>query len=119
MRLIALVGAFFCAVLLAGCQDRPAHIVNPTDASRAALQKAVSAALHGASVTLADDALTNSSVLTIEPKAIRDTQGNRVMGRDLGTPIQFRLIKHGVQCFLVLQSSGTKWPLPDTTCKDE
>ena len=119
MRLIALVGVLSCAAMLAGCQDRPARIVDPTDASRAALQKAVSAALHGADVTLADDALTRSSLLTIEPKAIRDTQGNRVMGRDVGTPIEFRLIKHGVRCLLVLQSSGMKWPLPDTTCKDE
>ena len=105
--------------MLAGCQDRPARIVDPTDASRAALQQAVATALHRTDVTLADDALTTSSLLTIEPTIHRDAQGNRVMGRDLGTPIQFRLVKHGLQCFLVLQSSGRKWPLANTTCKDE
>jgi len=119
MRLIEFVGASLCTVLLVGCQDRPARIVDPTDASRVALQRAVSTALNGAEVTLADDALTHSSRLTIERKDYRDAQGNRVMGRDTSTPIQFRLMKHGTQCFLVLQSSGVKWPLADTTCKDE
>ena len=119
MRLFTVVGCLICAALLAGCQDRPARIVDPTDASRAALQKAVTAALHGVDVTLADDALTNSSLLTIEPKAHRDPEGNKAMGRDLGTPVQFRLVKHGMQCFLVLQSSGAKWPLRDTTCTVE
>jgi hypothetical protein len=119
MRLIALVGILFCAALLAGCQDRPARIVDPTDASRAALQRVVSIALNGANVTLADDALTKSSLLTIEPKVYRDAQGERVMGRETRTPIHFRLIKQGEQCLLVLQNNGAKWPLTDTTCKEE
>jgi hypothetical protein len=119
VRLFAVVGISLCAALAAGCQDRPARIVDPTDASRAALQEAVTAALHSADVTLADDALTDSSELAIEPKVRRDAEGNKFMGRDLGTPVQFRLVKHGMQCFLVLQSSGAKWPLRDTTCRVE
>lgn len=119
MRLVAIVSVLLCSSLLVGCQDRPARIVNPTDASRAALQKAVATALHGVPVTLADDALTQSSLLTIEPKVFRDAQGERVMGRETRTPIHFRLIKHGAQCFLVQQDGGAKWLLADTTCKEE
>jgi hypothetical protein len=119
MRLIAVVGFALGTVLLMGCQDRPARIVDPTDASRIALRHVVSTALNGADVTLADDALTNSSLLTIEPKVYRDAQGERVMGRETRSPIHFRLIKYGAQCLLVQQDSGAKWPLADTTCEEE
>lgn len=117
--LVAIVGTMLVIPLLTGCQDRPARIVDPTPASRAALHSAVAVALNGADVMLADDALTQSSVLTIERKAFRDTENNRIMGRELGMPIQFRLIKHGEQCYLVRESSGAKWLLADTTCVAE
>jgi hypothetical protein len=119
MRLIDIVGVALVVTLLSGCQDRPARIVDPTDASRAALHEVVSTALNRTDVTLAGDALTHSSLLTIEPKVHRDAQGNRVMGRDMSTPVQFRLVKHDAQCLLILQSSGAKWPLPNTTCEEE
>ena len=56
---------------LTGCQtvdtdlDRPARIVNADADSRAALQAAVNEAL-GNDVLLAEDALTDGSLLTIE-----------------------------------------------------
>jgi hypothetical protein len=62
---------FAALIVLAGCQtiasadDVPARITNPTDASRAALQQAVNDALH-TEVLLADNALTDSSILIIE-----------------------------------------------------
>jgi len=58
-------------IALAGCQtltasdDFPAWITNPDSGSRAALQAAVNEALD-TDVALADDALTNSSILTIQ-----------------------------------------------------
>ncbi len=80
--------------------DRPARIVAPTPASRAELERVVSAALDGVAVQLADDALVHDSLLIIEPRAYRDAQNNRIMGRDSGVPTQFRLLKHGEQCIL-------------------
>ena len=59
-------------LIIAGCQaltagsDIPALITNPTDESRAALKKALAEAFHGTEVTLADNALTQTSLLTVE-----------------------------------------------------
>ncbi len=60
-----------CAVAMAACKnvvpdaDQPAVITDPDDASRAALQQTVNAVLR-TDVMLADDALTETSVLIIE-----------------------------------------------------
>lgn len=121
MRLIEAVGVVLAATLLVACKaaDQPARIVDPTTASRAALQRTVSVALDGVEVRLADDALVGSSRLIIERKAFRDAQGNRIMGRDTQRPAQFRLIKSGESCFLVLQGGGARSRLADTTCRIE
>ena len=59
-------------IVIAGCQsitadtDVPAIVVNSDDASRAALQATLAGRFGGQAVMLADDALTRSSLLTIE-----------------------------------------------------
>jgi len=117
-----MVGA---ATLVTACkadplqQDRPARIVVPTAQSRAELARVVAAALNGRNVTLADDALTDSSVLNIAPKPRHDAQNNQIMGRDVGTPTQFVLYKRDGDCVLELRSSGQRWVLADTTCVAE
>jgi hypothetical protein len=107
------------ALWLSACAgtERAAHIVEPTAASRAALRAAVSQALGGADVTLADDALTDSSRLTIEHVVRRDAAGNRIVGRDLTTPVVFELVKHDQQCVLVRAADGAHWVLAATTCE--
>ena len=107
------------ALLLAACvgAERAARIVAPTAASRAALQAAVSQALGGAEVTLADDALTHDSRLTIEHVIRRDAAGNRRVGRDLSAPVVFELVKRGRQCVLVRPSDGARWVLDATRCQ--
>ena len=92
--------------------DVPAVIGKPT----AELAQAVSRALNGAPVTLADDALTRESVLVIEKAPARDANGVRLSGRDLGTPERFRLVKNGKQCVLVHERTGTRTTLAATTC---
>jgi hypothetical protein len=111
------------ALLAAGCRTgRPepreasAVIVSPTDASRAALAAAVSAALHGAQVTLADDALVRSSTLLVERARLRDAAGLPVGGRELGTPERFRLVKRGGACVLLHESTGRAALLESTAC---
>jgi hypothetical protein len=97
----------------------PARIVEPSAESRAELKATVDAALHGVDVTLADDALVHSSVLNIGPKLVRDAQNNPIMGRDLGRPIQFALLRVGDTCVLELRATGERWTLSHTTCVAE
>ncbi len=111
------------ALLAAGCRtarseprDVPAVIVAPTDASRAALAAAVSAALQGAPVTLADDALTRSSTLTLERPRLRDPSGLPAAGRELGAPERFHLVRRGGACVLVHERTGQAVELESTTC---
>jgi hypothetical protein len=107
-------------LLLAGCaaagSDRPARIIDPTPASRAALQAALNSAFGDHDVTLAEDALTHSSRLVIDHVVRRDEAGKAIMGRELTRPVVFELVKRGDQCVLVRQSDGAHWLLADTAC---
>jgi hypothetical protein len=85
-----------------------AIIDKPTSASRAELARAVSGALNGAPVTLADDALTRESTLSVE---------QRHTGRDLGRPEHFRLVKRGNDCALVHERTGKRTTLASTSCQ--
>jgi hypothetical protein len=116
---IAAIAALTACKIDSSGDERPARIVAPTSASRAELERAVSAALDGVAVQLADDALVQDSVLIIEPRAYRDAQNNRIMGRDPGVPTQFRLLKHGDQCILERTDTHGRWVLSDTTCEAE
>ena len=109
---------------LTGCQtvktdlDRPARIVNADADSRAALQSAVNEAL-GREVMLADDALTDNSLLTIE-RWLAGTMENPVpQGRSLEKPIQFRLVVNGSDCILIDQRNESRHILKNTECAAE
>jgi len=93
-----------------------AVIVDPTDRSRIALARAVSTALGGAPVTLADDALTRSSTLMVEPAWSRGPSGLPANGRRLGGPERFRLMKRGAECVLVRERTGDRFALAATAC---
>jgi len=103
---------------LAGGEDMSARITNPTDHSRAALQNAVNDALN-IDVALANDALTNSSVLTIERRPPRSMQSPPAQGRNMDTPIQFRLVLNGSDCVLIDQRDNSRYMLAKTTCAAE
>ena len=81
---------------------------NPEGAGQLELAQAVSSALHGAPVTLADDALTRDSLLIIERA--------HLSGRDLDKPEHFRLVKIGKDCALVHERTGKRTTLASTTC---
>ncbi len=112
------------ALTMVGCQtlasgeDVAARITNPTDYSRAALQNAVNDALN-TDVALADDALTDSSVLTIERNPPRSMQSPPAQGRNMDTPIQFRLVLNGSDCILIDQRDNSRYLLENTTCAAE
>ena len=92
-------------------------IVNPSDASRAELARAVRQAMHGVLVTLADDALTTSNTLVIEHANPRDPSGLPLNGRSLDLPERFELIKHKSRCVLVQSRTGRRWTLRHTECR--
>src|SRR5258708_6297326 len=96
--------------------DPPAIIVNPTDASRMELARVVREALHGAPVTLADDALTTSNTLVIEHANPRDASGQPLDGRSLYRPERFELFAHKSHCVLVQSRTGRRWMLRHATC---
>ena len=114
-----------CAsLLLAACQttatadDRPARIVEPDAASRAALQRAVNDALN-TEVKLAVDALTDSSLLTIERNPPKSMGSPPAQGRIMEAPIQFQLVTDGTHCILVDRRDDSRRVLEDTRCAAE
>jgi hypothetical protein len=117
-RAAALGGALAGAACAARAtpRDVPAILDSPTAASRAELRRVVSEALHGAPVTLADDALTADGTLLVERAAHRDASGRPVTGRDPGRPERFRLVKDGERCVLVHEASGRRFELESATC---
>ena len=114
--------AALCLFALSGCgsmppaQDLPAVIVQPTAQGREELQQTVTSALHGAPVTLAEDALTHASVLIIERTAARDANGAPLQGRELGRPEKFQLVKNASHCVLIHESSGQRYTLAKIHC---
>lgn len=112
------------AMSLASCKnvapdaDQAAVIVDPNAASRAALQEAVNTALH-TEVTLADDALTNTSILIIERQVPQSIEGSPAQGRTMEMPIQFRLVTDGTDCILIDQRDMSRVVLADTACSIE
>jgi hypothetical protein len=103
-----------CGTLSA--QEQPAVIATPTPQSRAELASAVSAAMNGQPVTLADDALTRESVLVLQRRTPPGPQGRAATGRTLDTPEQFRLLLRGERCVLVHAADGREWQLEEARC---
>jgi hypothetical protein len=112
--LTALLLPLACSTLSA--QEQPAVISSPTDASRAELFRVVTAATGGQGITLAGDALTRDSVLTLERQTPPGEQGRAATGRTLEEPLQFRLVLRGTRCVLVRPSDGREWELTETQC---
>lgn len=99
-------------------QDKAARIVDPDDASRAALQGVVDGALR-THVNLASDALTKSSILIVHGKSIRDSNGIPIDGRRIVPPIQFRLVTNRERCILIDERDQSRYELENTRCEPE
>jgi hypothetical protein len=109
---------------LTGCQtvdtdlDRPARIINADDDSRAALQATINEVL-GTEVLLAEDALTDGSLLTIERWPAGTMENPVPQGRILERPIQFRLVINESDCILIDQRNESRNRLKDCECEAE
>ena len=94
----------------------PAAIMESTPAGRTDVRQAVAAAL-GKDVLIADDALTKSSLLTIERRIPRTLDGRVASGRILDPPETFRLVLEGDHCVLVHDRTGASYPLEHARCR--
>jgi hypothetical protein len=110
------LGSLLCIAAWPDSSDPPAVIVSPSYASRTELARVVREALHGAPVTLADDALRTSNTLIIEHANPRDAQGLPLDGRSLYRPERFELFAHKSRCVLVQSRTGRRWTLRHTAC---
>lgn len=99
--------------------DTPALRTSGTDASRTEIEQVISSALGGVAVTVADDALTQDSVLIIERGLRRRVDAPPELGRDYGRPQRFQLVIDGRQCFLVHEETRLRWLLAETRCAAE
>ena len=99
-----------------GAEQHSAVIVTPDAAARAALQQAV-AKLVGRPVTLADDALTRQSTLTIERAAAHDPSGRRIEARETSMPQSLTLVQRGSACVLIHDSTKQEVSLDGVNCK--
>ena len=113
--LLVLTSGVVACQTVATAYDKPARITAPTDASRAALQQTDNAVLN-TNVTLADDALTDSSLLIVERAIPRSMDGSPAQGRNMEMPFQFRLVINGDDCILIDQRDESRHVLPDTSC---
>jgi hypothetical protein len=111
--LAAAVAPAACGTL--GAQEQPALIAAHTDQSRAELTRIVSTAMNGQPVTLADDALTRESQLTIERRTPAGEQGRAATGRTFEAPQRLNLVLRAGRCLLV-RADGREWELTEARC---
>jgi hypothetical protein len=119
VRLFAMAALFVLVACHSRLQanDLPAVIESPTQASRAELVHVISKALNGLEVTLADDALTNSSTLIIERKQLRDIRGRIDSGRVTEAPKIFDLVINGSSCVLIHRQDESRYDLEKALCR--
>ena len=101
LGLAATLSLSACRALEAAAPPEPAVLLAPDPAARAELLDAITRELHRASpVLLADDALTRTSLLTIERVMPRDAEGRPFDGRQRGRPERFLLWRVDGRCVL-------------------
>ncbi len=74
----------------------------------AEIKAAMSAQFSGQSITLASNAFTTSSTVTIERKAMQDNRGLPIQGRHTNPAFVFTLLKQGDSCFLRFENNVSK-----------
>ena len=123
MRHISITCIVATLVVLTACLggratlvDVPALIVNPSPISRFELMRVVTTAVNDTAIALADDALTESSSLTVERSPPRSIEAQPATGRLLDQPVRFSLVMNGDNCVLINEADGRRWRLFQTEC---
>jgi hypothetical protein len=117
LALYAIAGLSACQTMHAE-PDVPAVLTDPNERSRAELQSTVHATV-GSQVTIAADALTQSSWLIIEQSPPGSIASSAAQGRNMSTPIRLQLVRSGNDCVLVDQRNGDRHALRNVSCTAE
>lgn len=99
-------------------EEVPAVLV-ADEQSHTTLTQTIAAALGTTSVTVADDVLTRSSRLIIEPTRPRGPDGHLLQGRELRAPEVFQLVKQSRDCVLVHERTRKEFVLQGVKCVPE
>ncbi len=116
MSALIKTGLVAASLVLGACETlpprkgAPAILSNPSAQTTAELNEVISKALHGARVTIAQDALTTESGLIIE-RAF-----NQMAGRRMDRPDHFTLSLSGHQCILTHEETDTHYALKHAKC---
>jgi hypothetical protein len=108
--------AFVGCATSSAADEQSAVVVQVSANSRADLLGAIKSALGDREVTLAQDALTQESDLTVEPVRPRDVDGRLLQGRETRAPEKFLLVKKGGHCILIHERTGERIDLAHTQC---
>ena len=116
---------FLPLTVLVACQtisaseDVPAVIADPTEVSRADLRATLMEIFGERRITVAEDALTSTSLLVLEQGPQRTGGPEDVSGRQMLPPLRLRLVKNGDDCVLVDLRDDSRHLLADTNCRPE
>ena len=109
--------------VMLGCQamaeELPAVVATPSTESTIALQEAISQLLADTPVTLAPDAFTASSLLTLEHAPRRSMTGPRAGSLILEKPEQFKLLITGSHCHVLRVKTGQRTRVAGIPCRPE
>jgi hypothetical protein len=86
---VAVVGIVFAATLLSGCRGQGAH--RPARRTRAAWRSQRGTTAERLRRDVGGRYADPKQCADDRTEGVRDAEHNRIMGRDLGTPVQFRL----------------------------
>jgi len=83
------------------------------------VQVTLSKLFGGQIVKLSDEALTRSSLLTLEPGLQNINNSKVASGRVLSEPYKFRLVQNRDACILIDMRYGSRHALANTSCVPE
>lgn len=114
------IGLIFMALMGAGCGAQqtslellqPALLAEAGPQSHSEVQQVVSEAMGGMEIHLSPNVFLESSLLAFD----RTPRQMRLIGRDMGRPIKFKLFLEGDRCWLVRLPDGPRWAL-EVSCK--
>lgn len=98
-------------------KEEPARLLDPSAEARAELRSVVAAAVGQADILLAEDALTTTDVLSLEPAARAARPELRLPPEAETGTLHFRLLLQEGRCVLLAPDSGRRWTLQKARCE--
>jgi len=86
---------------------QPALLAEAEPQSHSEVQRVVSEAMGGMEIHLSSNVFLESSLLAFD----KTPRQMRLIGRDMGRPIKFKLFLEGDRCWLVRLPDGPRWAL--------